>query len=120
MRILADENVARDIVTWLRSSGHDVLFAAEIAPGAADIRWAELAEREQRVILTFDKDFGELVFRGGLTSHGVVLLRLDNLPVPAILARLQDVWSVVEANPARRFIVITEKGVRVRAMPTAR
>ncbi len=62
-------------------------------------------EQEQRVILTSDKDFGELVFREGLTSHGVVPLRLDELPVPAILARLQAVWSVVEANPARRFIV---------------
>ncbi len=62
-------------------------------------------EQEQRVILTSDEDFGELVFREGLNSHGVVPLRLDELPVPAILARLQAVWSVVEANPARRFIV---------------
>jgi predicted nuclease of predicted toxin-antitoxin system len=115
MRILADENVARDIVAWLRSGGHDVLFAAETSPGTADARWVHIAEQEQRVILTSDKDFGELVFRDGLTSHGVVLLRLDELPVPAILARLRAVWSVVEANPARRFIVITEKKVRVRA-----
>ncbi len=115
MRILADENVARDIVAWLRSGGHDILFAAEASPGTADARWVEIAEQEQRVILTSDKDFGELVFRDGLTSHGVVLLRLDELPVPAILARLRAVWSVVEANPARRFIVITEKKVRVRA-----
>jgi len=119
MRILADENVARDIVAWLRSIGNDVLFAAEIAPGTADIRWMELAEQERRVILTSDKDFGELVFRGGITGHGVVLLRLDDLPVPAILARVQVVWSVVEANPTRRFIVITEKRVRARAMPFA-
>ena len=119
MRILADENVARDIVVWLRTGGHDVLFAAEVAPGTADMRWVEIAEQEERVILTSDKDFGELVFRGGLTSHGIVLLLLDELPVPAILARLRAVWSVVEANPARRFIVITEKRVRARAMPLA-
>ncbi len=77
MRILADENIARDIVAWLRSGGHDVLFAAKASPGTADIRWVETAEREQHVILTSDKDFGELVFRDRLTSHGVVLLRLD-------------------------------------------
>jgi len=115
MRILADENVARDIVAWLRTGGHDVLFAAEASPGTADARWVHIAEQEQRVILTSDKDFGELVFRDGLTSHGVVLLRLEELPVPAILARLRTVWSVVEAGPARRFIVITEKKVRIRA-----
>ena len=38
---LADENIARDIVTWLRSNGHDVLFAAEVAPGTTDIQCAE-------------------------------------------------------------------------------
>ena len=65
-------------MAWLRSIGNDVLFAAEIAPGTADIRWMEFAEQERRVILTSDKDFGELVFRGGITSHGVVLLRLDD------------------------------------------
>jgi predicted nuclease of predicted toxin-antitoxin system len=117
MRILADENVARDVVAWLRTTGHDVLFAAEEQAGAADVQWAARGEQEQRVILTSDKDFGELVFRDGLTSHGIVLLRLENLRVPDILARLQSAWSVVEANPSGRFIVITEKRVRVRSMP---
>jgi len=46
MRILADENIARDIVAWLRSGEHDVLFAAEASPGTADIRWVEIAEQE--------------------------------------------------------------------------
>jgi predicted nuclease of predicted toxin-antitoxin system len=59
VRILADENVPRDVVAWLRVSGHDVLFAAEARAGAPDIHWAARAEQEQRVILTSDKDFGE-------------------------------------------------------------
>ena len=117
MRILADENVARDIVTWLRTGGHDVLYAAEVQPGAADSSWTARALQEQRVILTSDKDFGDLVFRDGLTTHAVILIRLDDLPVVEILARLKDVWSVVEANPSGRFIVITEKKVRVRSLP---
>lgn len=116
MRILADENVARDVVAWLRSTGHDVLFAAEVRAGAADVDWAARAEAEQRVILTSDKDFGDLVFRDRLASGGVVLLRLEDLRVAEILARLQAVWSVVEANPSGRFIVITESKVRVRSL----
>ncbi len=119
MKLLADENVARDIVAWLRSGGHDVLFAAEAAPGTADSDWTAHAEREQRIILTSDKDFGELVFRDCQTSYGIVLLRMDDLTVPEIVARLQVVWSVIEANPAGRFIVITENKVRVRPMPFA-
>ena len=117
MRILADENVARDVVAWLRTTGHDVLYAAEARAGAADVDWAARAEAEQRVILTSDKDFGELVFRDRLASSGVVLLRLDDLTVAEILARLQAVWSFVEANPTGRFIVITERKVRGRSLP---
>ncbi len=117
MRILVDENVPRDLVVWLRMTGHDVLLASEIKAGADDIEWAACAEQEQRVLLTSDKDFGELVFRDRLTTHGIVLLRLDHLPVPEILARLQSVWSVLEANPAGCFIVSTESKVRVRHLP---
>ena len=118
MKILADENVPRDIVGWLRNTGHDVLFAAEAQPGAPDAEWATRADQEQRLILTSDKDFGELVFRDRLASHGIMLLRLDDLPVSDMLSRLQAVWSVVQANPSGRFIVITKARVRVRPMPT--
>jgi len=119
VRILADENVARDVVAWLRAGGHDVLFAAEAQAGAADVDWVVRADQEQRVILTSDKDFGELVFREGRTTHGIVLLRLDDFRVSEILARLQNVWSVIEANPTGRFIVVTESKVRVRPLPSA-
>ncbi len=116
MKILADENVPRDIVGWLRNTGHDVLFAAEARPGAPDAEWVTRADQERRLILTSDKDFGELVFRDRLTSHGIVLLRLDDVPVSDMLSRLQAVWSVVQANPRGRFIVITENKVRVRPL----
>lgn len=75
-----------------------------------------LATSEQRVILTTDKDFGELVFRERLTSFGIILLRLDDVAVPGWLPRLQDVWSVIEANPSGKFIVVTSKRVRVRPL----
>lgn len=62
MRIFADENIARAIIDWLRSSGHDVVSAAEGNPGASDTYWLEMAEREQRIVLTSDKDFGSSCF----------------------------------------------------------
>ena len=49
MRILADENVARDVVAWLRTTSHDVLFAAEERAGAPDIDWAARAEDDLTV-----------------------------------------------------------------------
>jgi predicted nuclease of predicted toxin-antitoxin system len=119
MKILADENIPRDIVAWLRQTGNDVLFAAETQPGASDMDWLTRADQERRLIITSDKDYGELVFRNGVNTHGVVLLRLEDLPASQMLTRLQAVWSVVEANPIGRFIVITETRVRVRQTPSS-
>ena len=114
MRLFADENLARAIVIWLRDQGHDVLYASDLQPGASDIDWLERAEAEERVILTSDKDFGDLIFRDRLTSHGVVLLRLADMPLMERLARLQRVWSSVESHSIGKFIVITPSKVRVR------
>ena len=116
MRILTDENVPRSVLAWLRATGHDVISASEVGIGDPDTRWLTFAESDQRLILTSDKDFGELVFRDRLTSFGIILLRLDDLPVPAWVTRLQEVWSVVEANPTGCFIVVTANRVRVRPL----
>jgi predicted nuclease of predicted toxin-antitoxin system len=93
MKFLADENVARRIVAWLRDQEQDVLFAVEEKPGAIDEEWLQKAEAEERLLLTSDKDFGDLVFRDGLNSHGVVLIRLEKLSMDARLKRLEQAWS---------------------------
>jgi predicted nuclease of predicted toxin-antitoxin system len=101
-------------VDWLRDRGGDVLYAAEERAGEDDPAWLGQAEAEGRLILTSDKDFGDLVFRDRLTSHGVVLIRLEKLSMDARINRLERSWSVVEANPSGCFIVITPRRVRVR------
>src|SRR5437870_3406099 len=107
MKFFADENVARPIVQWLRQRGHDVLYAAEAAPGQEDAIWLHQTEQSERLIVTADKDFGELIFRDRLNSHGVVLMRRHRLSLRERLARLAQAWSTVEANPTGKFIVIT-------------
>jgi predicted nuclease of predicted toxin-antitoxin system len=114
MKYLADENVASRIVAWLRNRGDDVRYAAEERPGELDSRWLHEADADQRLILTSDKDFGDLVFRDRLNSQGIILLRLKDLSVDERLQRLEQCWSVVEANPIGCFIVITPHRVRVR------
>jgi predicted nuclease of predicted toxin-antitoxin system len=117
MLFFADENIGRAMVRWIRADGKDVLYAAEAHPGESDVRWLSRAEVESRIILTSDKDFGDLIFRDALNSHGVVLLRLSELSVADALARLQQVWSVIEANPSGKFIVVTARKTRVRPLP---
>lgn len=76
MRWLADECVEAGLVARLRAKGHDVVYAAEEAAGATDVEVTERAGAEERLLLTVDKDFGDLVFRGARQLPGVVLLRL--------------------------------------------
>ena len=64
MRLLADENIPLETVRALRDAEHDVYSATESEPGNPDIALIERAVREDRLILTFDRDFGELAVRG--------------------------------------------------------
>lgn len=116
MRILADENIPRTIVFWLRDQGHDVLYALESRAQTPDDELLTEAEAQGYVILTEDKDFGELVFRDRRNSHGVILLRLENRPAAVRLARLQAVWTAVESNMPGKFVVLTERKLRLRSL----
>jgi uncharacterized protein with PIN domain len=62
-RLLADENIAASLVRALREDGIDVSYVAELASGITDDEVLDLAKAEARLLLTEDKDFGELVFR---------------------------------------------------------
>lgn len=114
MHLFADESTPRVIVQWLRDAGHDVTWATELQPGETDEAWLNLAEAEGRLIVTADKDFGDLVFRDGRNTHGVLLLRLHGLAFDERIARIAAAWAVVEANPTGSFIVVSEHKVRVR------
>lgn len=76
-RFLANENVPAEIVAWLRGQGHDVLYVTESFVGAGDPMLLDLARKDMRVVLTFDQDFGELVYhQDAPAAPGVVLFRL--------------------------------------------
>jgi predicted nuclease of predicted toxin-antitoxin system len=75
MRLLLDAHISRPIMQYLESIGHDCTHAALLSPKMSDRAILERAVRERRVVMTADKDFGELVFRGQFAVAGVVLLR---------------------------------------------
>ena len=114
MKFVADENVDKSIVDSLRGSGHDVLYIPEFAKALSDDDVLALARDNNAVLVTTDKDFGELVFRRGLAAYGVVLLRLAGMST-AEKARLT--LSAVTAHQeqlAGSFTVITPRAVRIR------
>jgi predicted nuclease of predicted toxin-antitoxin system len=77
VRWLIDERVDTGLVSHLRAAGHDVVYMAEVAPRDSDTEVTARAQEEQRLLLTEDQDFGDLVFRGRRSVPGVVLLRID-------------------------------------------
>jgi len=118
MKILANENIAGDIVALLRTNGHDVLWVKTDFPGADDDTVLAPASLEQRLLITFDKDFGELVFaRGKDASHGVVLFRID-LPSPSVAAA--KVLAALESRSdwTGHFSVVDNSRIRMVPLPT--
>ncbi len=116
MKLLADENLHSQIVAWLRSRGHDVLYAAETLRQMSDEELLAIARNEERVLITDDKDFGELVFHRGLISRGVILVRLQMPTIAERLERLSQIWGDVEAQAEGKFIVVSDTRVRVRGV----
>jgi predicted nuclease of predicted toxin-antitoxin system len=79
MNFIADEGVDRQIVERLRQDGHRIWYVAEMEPGISDDTVLDLANQKSALLLTADKDFGELVFRQHRLIPGVVLIRLAGL-----------------------------------------
>jgi len=120
MRLLANENFPGEAVTALRVRGHDVAWVRTDSPGASDAEIVGRARAEFRLIVTFDKDSGELAFRAGLVSpSGVILFRIEPRD-PAYVAR--TAVTVIESRDdwAGQFAVVEPGRVRLVPLPTHR
>lgn len=114
MNILADESIDRQIVERLRQDGHLVYYVAEMDPGIADDTVLHLANQNEAILLTADKDFGELVFRQHQLTLGVVLVRLAGL---SPIHKAEIVSSTIGRHLSElpdRFAVITPGVLRIR------
>lgn len=101
MRILANENFPGPVIRELRRRGHDVVSVKESMRGAADPAVLARAQEEKRLVVTFDKDFGELAYRFGLPSaSGVILFRLSGSSPELDNARALLPWKVGSTGPA--------------------
>jgi predicted nuclease of predicted toxin-antitoxin system len=112
---LADENFPGSSIELLRQAGHDVISVAEIAPSALDSDILNHAVSERRIVITLDKDFGELVFNQNMDiGSGIIYLRLGNFlpeePAKLIIESLQESASRFDGV----FSVISRDSIRQR------
>lgn len=114
MNLVADENLDKSLVERLRRDGHDVLYTAEMEPGVEDIVVLRRANEREALLITEDKDFGELVFRQRLVHAGVILVRLAGLSTPAKTDAVAR--TLIERGPqlVGSFTVIAPGILRIR------
>lgn len=117
MLFIADENFPLPSIRMLRSAGHDVVAIITDSPGAADEVILARAVRETRIVLTFDRDFGELVYRLRLPPpHGVVYFRFDPATPTEPAEYLLKLISDQELSLEQRFTVADRRQVRQRPL----
>ncbi len=120
MRLLTNENIPESAVGALRDRGHDVLAVKESMRGADDQAILARAQIESRLVVTQDKDFGELAFRLGLPAEGgIVLFRLAGDDPDADIRRMVEVIDS-RTDWAGQFAVATDDRIRMRPLPQKR
>jgi predicted nuclease of predicted toxin-antitoxin system len=113
VRLVADENCDFSVVTDLRSAGHDVVSISEHRAGAHDETVIDFARSERRLLVTEDKDFGQLVFAAAKENSGVILIRY---PASARSALTDAVLKLLSDNGEglySRFAVLEPGRVRI-------
>jgi predicted nuclease of predicted toxin-antitoxin system len=117
MNFLADESCAGPVIKALCESGHDVTAVAEIARGATDEQVLERALNEKRVLITEDRDFGELVYARGRSAAGVILVRFPSSVRRAKAATVVDAVTKLGSKLQYSFTVIEPGRVRISSRP---
>ncbi|MCW3074144.1 MAG: hypothetical protein JWP69_1213 [Flaviaesturariibacter sp.] len=113
LRFIADEGVEKTIVLALRVQ-YDVIYIAEAAQGSNDDFILELAQKENRLLITLDKDFGELVFRLNKAHAGVILCRMQGLTNEDKAALVVTTIDKYHIELLQSFTVIQPKNIRIR------
>jgi len=116
MRFLFDECCDAELVSCLRSDGHDVFYVSESERGALDDEVLLNAFQEKRILVTEDKDFGELVYRLEKPAYGVILLRFEVSAKDSKLHRLNELVNKFWEKLAGNFIAVDAEKFRFRSL----
>jgi predicted nuclease of predicted toxin-antitoxin system len=116
LKFLADECCDTGLVASLRKDGHDVLYAMEKKAGAIDDEILSDAYKEERILITEDKDFGELVYRFKKPTHGIILMRTDVHGRQLKLARLKKLIDDYGSRLQGHFTVVDAQKFRFRPL----
>ena len=113
-QFVADENVDKPIVDYLSSAGYSVDYILEHSSGISDQQVLDQINQTPAILITADKDFGELIYRLNYTTHGVILLRLEGLSLDKKSEILAAALKDHAIDLPKNFTVISPNMIRIR------
>lgn len=117
MNFLANENFPLSSIKLLRNSGHNVVSILEETPGAKDSHILKRAYKEKLIILTFDRDYGELIYRHrALPPRGIVYFRFDPSTPQEPAEILSKILNQKAISLLEKFTVIERNKIRQRIL----
>ena len=112
-KFLIDECIGYSIVEWLQQKNYDVVFLEDSAIGVSDPEVLEIAFKADRVLITCDKDFGEIIFSKKQKHCGLILLRLASYARAKKIKILEKILADYKGDINGNFIVATDTNIRV-------
>ena len=116
LKFLADVNVEKKLVDYLKEQQFDVLWIPDYNCALNDDDLLKLANKEKRVLITNDTDFGEIVFMQKKLSSGIILIRIKDQCVNTKLSVLKKLLKLYQDRIINNFVVISEKKIRIRSL----
>lgn len=114
MKILVDVGVSKLVEEWLAHEKFDITAVRDLNPSMADFDILALAVTEERLVITMDKDFGEMIVRSGLPHTGVLLLRLEDATSAEKVAVVQHIFASYLDVLSGHYCVYQRGRLRVR------
>lgn len=114
LKFLVDVGVGKKVEDFLYKSGYDVLPVRKINPRMSDSEIIGIAAKDNRVIITMDKDFGELVYNSDLIHKGILLLRTENCSGDKKAKILSEILIKYSSELEENFCVFSKDRLRIR------
>ena len=115
LKFIADVNLEKPIVDWLLESSYDVQWIPDYDCGMTDDELLYMAAAEKRILVTNDKDFGELTFRQKRLSSGIILFRLKGQSTQEKVRLAAILTAEYGERLSGHFTVVTRK--RIKTIP---
>jgi len=116
VKFIVDENLGTRVAKWLKELQHDVISIYEEFRGLDDDEILRKSLEENCILITNDKDFGEMIFREGKLHNGVIFLRLEDERSSNVIKVLDQLFSIYADRIEGNFVVVTESSVRIVQM----